>query len=124
MHSIMLVIFMFFYQVMHPGFQLVTPIEMFVCMIMYFTIENPDLKLINELELAKSNAEKADLALEKLSNKNKQFGKSPLNTNSIENNFKEITYEGVIANALTMGRLENYCLICNGNDFETYLQTN
>ena len=54
--------FMFFYQVAHPGFQLVTPIEMFVCMIMYFTIENPDVKLINELELAKSNAEKANQA--------------------------------------------------------------
>ena len=81
-------------------------------------------RLIQLMKTNKSNAEKADLALEKLSNKNKQFGKSPLNTNSIENNFKEITYEGVIANALTMGRLENYCLICNGNDFETYLQTN
>ena len=74
-------------------------------------------RLIQLMKTNKSNAEKADLALEKLSNKNKQFGKSPLNTNSIENNFKEITYEGVIANALTMGRLENYCLICNGNDF-------
>ena len=29
---------------------------------MYFTIENPDVKLINELELAKSNAEKANQA--------------------------------------------------------------
>ena len=54
--------FLFFVQVKHPGFQLVTPIEMYVCMIMFFTIENPDMKLINELELAKSNAEKANQA--------------------------------------------------------------
>ena len=54
--------FMFFYQAFHPGFLLVTPMEMFVCMIMYFTIENPDMKLINELEFAKNNAERANQA--------------------------------------------------------------
>ncbi|MEE3343633.1 MAG: ATP-binding protein [Bacilli bacterium] len=54
--------FLFFYQAMNPGFLLVTPIEMFVCLIMYFTIENPDVKMINELELAKNNAEKANQA--------------------------------------------------------------
>ena len=54
--------FVFFVQATNPGFLLITPIEMFVCMIMYFTIENPDVKLINELELAKSNAEKANQA--------------------------------------------------------------
>ena len=53
---------LFFYQATNPGFLLVTPMEMFVCMIMYFTIENPDMKLINELELAKNNAEKANQA--------------------------------------------------------------
>ena len=37
----------FFIQVANPGLLLVTPMEMFVVMIMYFTIENPDMKLIN-----------------------------------------------------------------------------
>ena len=32
------------------------------CIIMYFTIENPDVKMINELELAKKQAEKANAA--------------------------------------------------------------
>ena len=52
----------FFVQVANPGLQLVTSVEMFVCMIMYFTIENPDVKMINELNLAKDNAEKANRA--------------------------------------------------------------
>ena len=33
-----------------------------LCYIMYFTIENPDLKMLNEVELAKSQAEKANKA--------------------------------------------------------------
>ena len=52
----------FFIQVANPGLLLVTPMEMFVVMIMYFTIENPDMKLINELNLAKENADRANLA--------------------------------------------------------------
>ena len=53
---------MFFFQVDKPGFQIVTPMEMFVTMIMYFTIENPDIKMMNELENAKEHAERANRA--------------------------------------------------------------
>ena len=52
----------FFIQVANPGLLLVTPTEMFVVMIMYFTIENPDIKIINQLNLAKENADRANLA--------------------------------------------------------------
>ena len=41
---------------------LLNPIIVINIMIMYFTIENPDVKMITELELAKSNAEKANQA--------------------------------------------------------------
>ena len=54
--------FVFFYQSSNPGLLLITPIEMFVCMIMYFTIENPDVKMIEQLDLAKKQAEKANNA--------------------------------------------------------------
>ena len=49
-------------QKINPQLLLVSSMETFVTFLMYFTIENPDMKLINELELAKSNAEKANLA--------------------------------------------------------------
>ena len=45
-----------------PGLLLITTGEALVTFIMYFTIENPDMKLINELNLAKDNAEKANKA--------------------------------------------------------------
>ncbi len=49
-------------QMKNPGLLLVTPMEMFVTMVMYFTIENPDVKMIEQLESARSQAEKANRA--------------------------------------------------------------
>ena len=46
----------------HPEYLLTTSMVIFVTFLMYFTIENPDVKLINELELAKDQAEKANHA--------------------------------------------------------------
>lgn len=46
----------------NPGLLLITPMETFVAFLMYFTIENPDVKMINQLELAKEQAEKANQA--------------------------------------------------------------
>ena len=51
-----------FIQSSHPEILMMTYVETFICMIMYFTIENPDLKMINQLELAKNEAEKANRA--------------------------------------------------------------
>ena len=45
-----------------PDIQLVSTIFTFITILMYFTIENPDMKLINQLELAKDSAEKANHA--------------------------------------------------------------
>ncbi len=41
---------------------IINPTLVFICYIMYHTIENPDVKMINELELAKNQAEKANQA--------------------------------------------------------------
>ena len=46
----------------NPGILLSSFCDTFLTLLMFFTIENPDMKLINELELAKINAEKANLA--------------------------------------------------------------
>ena len=50
------------WQMSNPKFLLITPIESLVLFLMYFTIENPDVKLIAQLELAKTSAEKANRA--------------------------------------------------------------
>ena len=49
-------------QMKHPELIITTAMESLVCCLMYFTIENPDVKMIEELELAKSQAEKANRA--------------------------------------------------------------
>lgn len=49
-------------QFIYPEMLLVTSVLIFVTFLMYFTIENPDLKLINELNIARDQAEKANSA--------------------------------------------------------------
>lgn len=44
----------------HPEYLLMTSMETFITFLMYFTIENPDMKLINELNIAKDQAVKAN----------------------------------------------------------------
>ncbi len=46
----------------HPEFNIYDLILCLLCYLMYFTIENPDLKTIIELNMAKENAEKANRA--------------------------------------------------------------
>ena len=49
-------------QRLFPEISIITSAETFVTLLMYFTIENPDLKMISQLELAKNQAEKANRA--------------------------------------------------------------
>lgn len=49
-------------QKMYPSLLLMTSAETFITFLMYFTIENPDLKLINELKIARRQAERANEA--------------------------------------------------------------
>ncbi len=46
----------------NPGLLLITATASFITTLMYHTIENPDVKMINELQLAKNQAEKANRA--------------------------------------------------------------
>jgi signal transduction histidine kinase len=46
----------------NPGLLLTTSIITYITVVMFFTIENPDVKMINELNIAKEQAEKANLA--------------------------------------------------------------
>ncbi len=49
-------------QATHPELLIVTAMESYVSLIMYFTIENPDVKMVHEMELSKDQAEKANRA--------------------------------------------------------------
>jgi len=51
-----------FLQFLHPEIIIIIPVETFITILMYFTIENPDLKMIQQLELAKEQADKANRA--------------------------------------------------------------
>ena len=46
----------------NPGIMIPTVVATFVCYTMYFTIENPDLKMLEQVEVAKERADKANQA--------------------------------------------------------------
>lgn len=50
------------WQMIDPTWLLVTPIETLVIVLMYFTIENPDIKMLNQVSAAKEAADKANQA--------------------------------------------------------------
>ena len=56
------IVFFAILTVFFPGILLADLLIVSICYIMYFTIENPDVKLINELEIARDMAEKASHA--------------------------------------------------------------
>ncbi len=59
---VLFIVGMFIIRMIRPEIVLLSLIISFVDLIMYFTIENPDIKMINELNIAKEHAERANRA--------------------------------------------------------------
>ena len=57
-----LIIGLGFFVMFHPEFNIYDLILCLLCYLMYFTIENPDIKTLNQMELAKNEAERANRA--------------------------------------------------------------
>ena len=130
-------------RVVDPYFNATSNVISFIALVMYFTIENPDLKMLNKLQLAQAQAEKSNqIKSEFLSSMSHEI-RTPLNAisgysqlinetediNEIKGYSKEIVDSTnlllhMFSNIIDVYELESKDIKINNKDYDFYTEIN